>query len=391
MASIHRDPRFPKGVWYCAYTLADGSRAYRSTKKKDKVQAQLICQAFQQFENESASGDFNRERLDEIGNETLKRMGQSPIERITVKGWLEDWLANRNSISVDTRRRYAGIINEFFDYLGPKGIHRRLESITEVDIHGFIKQLRKSGRGPATINRIVGHLSIPFGKASELGKIRYNPVKVPDAENKDTIARETFTPEQVARLVGVAPRDWQGAILYAYGSGARLQDVANLRWSSLDLTYGVATFLERKNAHRKSAKPITIGLHENFVEWIENQKIASEAPDSFVFPSLSSDNVKHGTDLSAEFRCIMEKAGVKGRLLRERKEGKSRRFWSLSFHSFRHGAASAVFNEAALIEIARQVTGHAANGSIGRYVHKDIAVAKAATSLIPRLPRVVGP
>jgi hypothetical protein len=62
MASVHRDPRFPKGVWYCHYTRAEGTRAIRSTGKRNRAQAQIVCQAIQQAELELGRGDLSRDR-----------------------------------------------------------------------------------------------------------------------------------------------------------------------------------------------------------------------------------------------------------------------------------------------------------------------------------------
>jgi len=62
----------------------------------------------------------------------------------------------------------------------------------------------------------------------------------------------------------------------------------------------------------------------------------------------------------------------------------------LSFHSFRHTAASNVFNQASLKEITRRVTNHAAGGVVDRYIHADVEAIRAATQLIPRLPKVEG-
>ena len=51
MASVHRDPRSPHGVWYCALATADGRRVWRTTKKHNKRQAQVLCDAWQQAEH----------------------------------------------------------------------------------------------------------------------------------------------------------------------------------------------------------------------------------------------------------------------------------------------------------------------------------------------------
>jgi hypothetical protein len=77
MASIHKDSRFPKGPWICHFTRADGMRAKRSTGKHNRKEALIVCQALQQTEDELTSGDLSRDRLQEIFNETLKRLGEA--------------------------------------------------------------------------------------------------------------------------------------------------------------------------------------------------------------------------------------------------------------------------------------------------------------------------
>jgi len=56
--------------------------------KKDRREARVVCDAIQQAEYELGEGDLTKDRLQEIFNETLKRLGQSPVERLSVKDWL---------------------------------------------------------------------------------------------------------------------------------------------------------------------------------------------------------------------------------------------------------------------------------------------------------------
>jgi integrase len=363
MASVHRDPRYPHGVWYCALATADGRRVWRTTKKHNKRQAQVLCDAWQQAEIEAADRELTKHRAAEILNETLRRIGSGAIERITVGAWLKEWLESKQSISPATRLGYKQAIAEFLTYLGPKGEHRRLESITEADIRGFSALLRKEGRAPSTINKLVRkYLSVPFEKARRQGKIRFNPVIATDPEQADSAQRDTFTPEQVSRLVQAAggSSDWAGVVLLAYGCGGRLQDLANLKWSSLDLQYGILTFRDRK-----LRRPTIVALHPDFTDWIARQSVPDD-PDAYVFPTLAKRSGAGRNGLSRAFERIMERAGIKSRLIRERTGGKSRSLRGLSFHSFRHSAASAVFNQAALREITRRVTNHAAGGVVDR-------------------------
>jgi integrase len=382
MASIHRDPRSPKGVWYCAYTLADGSRSLRSTGKKDKVDAQIVCQALQQAENEAAGGELSRDRLTELFNETLKRLGQSPVERISVNGWLADWLASKEGkISRSSSLAYSQTVREFLEYLGEEGTRRRLESITERDIEGFISVLRKDGRSPSTINKIVRkYLSAPFEKARAVGKIKYNPVRGTSPEKTTSTPKETFTGEQISALLSVASPDWQGAILFAYGTGARLGDVAGLRWSNLDVASGIVVFKEQKTASKA-----VIGLHPDFTDWLSARPVPPDN-NSPVFPTLSGKALNGENGLSNLFIRLLDRAGIEKRLIRAGNAGKGRAVRALTFHSLRHTAASNVFNQASLKEITRRVTNHAAGGVVDRYIHEDLEVIRAAVQLIPRLP-----
>jgi integrase len=383
MAYIQRDPRSPRGVWYAAYRLADGSRAFRSTKKRDKRQAQIVADAWAQAEREAAGGDLTQDRIAEILSETLKRLGQSPIERLGVQEWLESWLSSKQaSISPASFLAYSQAVREFLEYLGPKGHNGTLQSITERDIEGFVAQLRDEGRSASTINKLVRkYLSGPFEKARVTGKIRYNPVRGTSPEKTETAPKETFTGAQVRALLEAASDDWQGAILFAYSTGARLGDVANLRWSSLDVANGIVVFKEQKTR----AKAV-LGLHPDFLDWLSNRAVPAQS-DAFVFPELAGKplNGEHG--LSNTFVKLLDEAGIEKRLLRAGNAGKGRAVRALSFHSFRHTAASNVFNQASLKEITRRVTNHAAGGEVDRYIHEDLEAVRAATALIPRVPK----
>jgi integrase len=382
MASIHRNSRSPRGVWYAHYYRADGTRVARSTGTRDKSKAKIICESWAAAEAAVVDGTATKERITEILNETLKRVGIQTVERIAIGDWLDDWLAGKEQIGVATRQAYDQTVREFKAYLGDLGVKRRLEAIDERDIRGFVALLRNEGRSAGTINKIVRkHLAIPFERARKLGKIRFNPALLVDAEKVEAVTKHIFTADQVARLVESADRDWSGAILFAYGVGARLQDVANLRWSSLDPEAGVVSFTERKTGRKA-----IIGLHADFLDWITAQSVPDD-PESFVFPTLADRGTSGRTGLSKSFQAIMDRAGIASINIRSGNTGKGRALRALSFHSFRHGAATAVFNAAALKEITRRVTNHAAGGVVDRYIHDDLEAIKAASQLIPRLPK----
>ena len=266
-----------------------------------------------------------------------------------------------------------------------------IESITERDIDDFVDHLQKDGRSASTINKLVRkYLSGAFNKAFKLGKIKYNPVMATDPLPGDSTTKGTFSKEDVARLVKAASgTDWEGAILLAYCSGMRLQDCCNFRWDSVDTENGVLTFRERK-----TKKEAVVGIHPDFNDWL-TERPSSEKTAIYLFPSLANRNGGGSGGLGAEFDDLMVKAKVEGRILRKGSErdakgqrlGKGRQVRALTFHSFRHTAASSVFNSEAIKEVQRRVTQHSRGGVLDRYTHADLDLIKKAVKLIKRLPK----
>ncbi len=385
MGSLVKDSRGRSKYWIACYRAADGRRVKKSTGKTEKKQAEIIMAAWEHAEGLASKGEATANRLTEVLNETLRRLGQEPIKTPSVKSWLESCLASKEAqVAPATYSAYEQVTREFLDFLGPAGMLRRLDSVSEADIDRFVALLRSEGRSASTINKLVRkYLSLPFERARKTGKIKFNPVMATLPERAEVFAKDTFTGEQVASLVRAAKgTDWEGAILFAYGCGVRLGDVANLRWTNLDIAAGITTFKEGKG--RKVA---VLGLHPDFLDWIASAKKVSDDPESYVFPALAGRRLGGQGGLSLEFLAFMKAAGIKERLLREGNKGKGRSLKALTFHSFRHSAASNVFNQAALKEITRRVTNHAAGGVVDRYIHKDLEAIREATKLIPRLPK----
>ena len=60
------------------------------------------------------------------------------------------------------------------------------------------------------------------------------------------------------KLGRAADGDWRGAILLGYYTGARLGDVANMRWEAIDWRNKVIRFTPSK-----TKKPVAIALHRD--------------------------------------------------------------------------------------------------------------------------------
>ena len=71
-----------------------------------------------------------------------------------------------------------------------------------------------------------------------MGYIATNPALAVDhlSTHEAKAQKETFTPEEIAKLLQAAPSDdWRGVILLGAFAGMRLGDALRLRWGNVDL------------------------------------------------------------------------------------------------------------------------------------------------------------
>jgi len=197
-------------------------------------------------------------------------------------------------------------------------------------------------------------------------------------DNKEGQASKgTFDIEQIQGLLKAArTADCRGAILLAFYTGARLQDVANMRWESVDLQEQLISFRAGKTGEK-----VTIPMHPELHAYL----LELSAPDSsqaFLFPSLANKRTSGKSGLSMAFSRIMLKARMKGEVIRER-IGMGRTINALSFHSLRHSFNSIMANAGVSQEVRQKLTGHSSAEMNKRYTHHELEPLRAAIAKIP--------
>jgi integrase len=88
--------------------------------------------------------------------------------------------------------------------------------------------------------------------------------------------------------------------------------------------------------------------------------------------------------LSSQFKRIMEKAKIGGRILRAA-TGEGRKQSSLSFHSLRHSFVSALANAGVAPDLRQKLAGHTDSKSHARYSHHEVDIMRAAVAQVPSL------
>jgi len=380
MASIHKDPRGKSPFWYCAYRLPNGKRAFKSTKQTEREKALQFCRTLEYASRESEADRLTEARARELISEIVLHTTGEPLRSYTAEGWLRDWLKGKQvAKSEGTFYKYKYTVESFLASLGERA-KRNLNQVTPRDIQRFRDAELDAGKHPRTCNFAVKHLRMPFNVARRQGLITHNPaeaVEMLPTDNEST--KQPFDLEQVKAILKAAKCDWRGAIMVALYTGARLQDVTDMRWESVDLENKWIAFRAGKTNQR-----IKIPMHDSLHDFL----LELPAPDNgkaFLFPTLAGKRTGGKSGLSMAFKRIMERARVSGEVARERKGDAGRTVNTLSFHSLRHTLTSIMANAGVPVEVRQKFTGHASAEMNARYTHHEIETLRSAIGTIPRL------
>lgn len=381
MPALHKRPESP--YWVASYQDASGRWLKKSTKTKERTLALKLALEWERACKAGRAGRLVEAQCRKVLSEIHEHSNGAPLLFHTCRDWFSEWLAGKTgATTARTIAKYQQVSDDFLQYLGERA-DLPLNAVSQRDVRGFRDFLSAAGHSPSTVNQTIRKvLSGPFLAAQRNGFIPINPCSSVDALKDDgDKEKDVFTPAQIISLLDTAEGDWKGLILAGYFTGLRLKDITEMRWDALDLETGLLQLKAAKTGGR-----LTIPLAPELKDWLKLQpRGIGRAP---VFPTLAGKSGAGKSGLSMQFKRIMDKAGVKGRVLRERQEnGAGRTQSSLSFHSLRHSFNSALANAGVSQEIRQKLTGHASAAMNAKYTHLEIEGLRAAVDSLPTLPK----
>jgi integrase len=386
MPSLRKVPRSP--FWIACFRDAEGRQYNRSTKKRDKGSAAAVALEFERMaggwlaENPTVSAVFD------LASSLSERMGQ-PLEVVTVAQEFRAYAAGLESKSDSTRQRYAQIVREFLGFLGVDG-EKKLGALAAREILAFRDSRLRAGLSPSSVDFELKMIRSVLKRAMLAGRIPSNPALNVPLLNRKGAVRSVFEPEQVRALLMAcegfrrrgqdAGADWRGAMLVAFYTGARLSDVANLRWQNVDLEKKILRYSEKK---KRFATEILVPLHDE----LEAHLIGLSAPDdpeTFLFPALAGRITGGANGLSREFVMLMSRAGIERRVIRAGAgSGKGRNIFDLGEHSFRHSFNSHLSRAGVPEDVRQRLCGHESKEVSRRYTHHEIESLRGAVAKLP--------
>lgn len=348
----------------------DGSPKTSADKRTEALE---VCLSIERAERFAKAGTLTEQAAKKLLSEIMERTTGEPLHDFKAGEWLEQWLAAKEQVRTGkTGERYRQVIRDFTASLGNRA-NLALAHITPKDVFAYRKTILAAGKKARTANLSVKVVSAAFNAALRQGYITNNPCTALESLPFEAEEKGTFTPAQVAQLVSAAEGDWKGAILLGYYTGARLGDVANMRWNAVDLKRQLVSFTPSK-----TKKTVAVPLHSELERHLLKSPGIGKA---FLFPSLAGKGTggKHG--LSGRFSAIVERAGIASKVT---KEG-LRSHASLTFHSLRHSFNSAMANAGVSQEVRQRLTGHASAEVNKLYTHHELEPLRAAIAQIPAL------
>ena len=382
MASILKKPGSRSPYWFAAFRGVDGRRKQKSTKTTDRRLALEMAVQWEKAAMAGRSGIITEAQTRKVLNEILEAATGEPMHFATVKDFFADWLKDKEGAKkTRTTQKYAPLTTSFLSSIG-KRARLSLAAIGPADLRQWRSSLEKKGLSAATVNGSLMIISSAFERARRLGYIQANPcLGLESLKDEEKGEKDCFTTEQIKALLQEAKgTDWEGAILAGINTGLRRGDLTNLTWDLIDTGSKDTWFLSVKTSKR--GKYVFLPVHPDLREWLESRtRGVGKAP---VFPDLFGKSGSGKSGISMQFKRLMERAGVRGRVLRTGK-GKGRTTTSLTLHSMRDTFISRLANAGVAEDVRMKLVAHQTKAIHRGYTHLDIDTFKSAVFSIQSL------
>jgi integrase len=378
MASIHKRERSP--YWYCAFIHPDGTRAFRSTKKRSRSEALAICVEWERAAKLGRENRLSEDKAREVIADIFARANSSKLPTSTTQQFLESWLARKSlEVAESSFEEYKRVATLFLTFLG-KRAERPIDSVSSTDISGWRSDLSKRVSG-GTVNKALKILRGAWHQAQRERLTPSNVFASVEFVKERRAQRRAFTLDELRRILDVCTTEWRGLVLFGLYTGQRLGDLASLTWDNIDTGSG-----ELRLVTRKTGRSVPIPLARPLVTLVGTLP-AGDTPGAPLFPDLHATMTASGTGtLSRQFSEILASAGMTARKT-HRAQGKGRdarrASGGLSFHCLRHTATSLLKNAGVSDVVAMEIIGHDSEAISRAYTHIEKDTLRRAINAMP--------
>ena len=348
----------------------NGKRYCRSTRTKDRDQAERVLQRF------LAPLGLGEHRLPlaDVWLEYVRSPKRNELAKATLDSKRFVWM------------QFAKWMERF--YLPIKD----LGGVTADMIAEYLICLR-SELCASTYNNRVCVLREIFRTLSEKAGIESDPWDGVRFRPDDSHSRRELTMAELRRLLEAAKKveekgldgEWYLLLLIGVYTGLRLGDCCRLDWSQINIREGIIQLVPRKTM-RHHQRMVTIPIHQTLGQALvcfcttkpcENNIFAGP-----VLPVISEMYSRSRWQVSEGLSRIFKAANITTSV---KIEGRKHRTPDATFHSLRHTFVSFAANAGVPLHIVQSIVGHESTAMTRHYYHENIAALKSAVAAIPTL------
>lgn len=279
------------------------------------------------------------------------------------------------TISPKHRRTYHTILNSLSEFASKMQIET-VADVTEDVAQSFLAYYWNRGISAKTYNSVLDILRCVF----RLMNKENNPFNEFKKKKVQTEERSAFTAQQLQQIWDTLNSpDYhmmhkkEMIVLYtlALYTGARCGDLCLLRWRSVDMENRIIRFIPQKTSH-SSHKVVEIPIGAVLYEALSSLVQSSD----YVLPNIAKRYQYNPSFVSHDTKKLLIAAG-----LTPTDKGTTRRLRAvsrLSFHGFRHTAASLLISNGVNPLVVRDILGHTTVDMTAHYTHINLDAKRKA-------------
>lgn len=359
MGNLQRE----KGGRWTMRVGINGKRYCRSTRTKDRDQAERVLQRF------LAPFGLGEHRLPlaDVWLEYVKSPNRNELAKVTLDGKRQVWM------------QFAKWMEHF--YLPVKD----LAGVTSDMIGEYLACLRADVCA-STYNGRVCVLREIFKVLAKKAGLEEDPWEGVKLRPEDSHSRRELTRDELRRLLDAAKKsgeEWHKLILVGIYTGLRLGDCCRLDWSQINIAEGVIQLMPQKTK-RHHQRIVTIPVHQALGAALVGQQADNNkgTMSGAVLPTVAEMYGRARWQVSHELSRIFKAANITTSV---RIEGRCRKTPEATFHSLRHTFVSFAANAGVPLHIVQSIVGHESTAMTRHYYHENLAALKCAVAAIPTL------
>ncbi len=359
----------------------------RATREVRPDEAPLLCESLAEALRrllELVSAD----RRDTLALALSRSLVEQQRRKLALTDGWQAWLTSANRATApkeQTLRGYRAAWQRFAAWASGRDL-RWFHEFDEAAALAYADDLWASRVTPRTFNAHVQFLRSLWGTlrvAAGLGTD--NPwagVKA-KAAGPDT-GRRDLTPDELRAVVGSATGSLRLLLLAGTLTGARLGDLANMRWADLDLAAATWSFTPMKTS--RTGKRLVLPLLSPLLEDLRTAK--AEALSPHVFPGERGLWLR--ADLTKVISRHFEACGITTNEAVVAGQARRKARVLVGFHSLRHTAATLAAKSGANLALVQKTLGHSTAGMTAHYTHTDTASARQVLAPLAEIMTLPG-